>query len=207
METTRLAALFFDPGLPPAALPILTSHMELHSVAHPPCQVLAHEELPHLDATHSVSHPPHRVLAHKELPHLNTTHSVSHPPHQVLDAMHVSTPKAHARTHPKNPVRPRERDIHINPCDDEDQGATSDDTESMLRLSTASNNEVSNDPDTKIPKPDGEPGRPGHGGYNLQCALNWNISAYNKLKTVLSCIHGGFPEKPVGKPVGLGFSL
>ncbi|KAF8514004.1 hypothetical protein BU17DRAFT_68560 [Hysterangium stoloniferum] len=138
METTRPAALFFDLGLPPAALPILTSHTELHS---------------------------------------------------VLDATHVSTPKAHARTHPKNPVRPRERDIHINPHDDEDEGAALDDMEAMLRLSIASNNEVSNNPDTKIPKPDGEPGRPGCWGYNLQHALNWNVSAYNKLKT-----NENFPE-------------
>ncbi|KAF8530152.1 hypothetical protein BU17DRAFT_59924 [Hysterangium stoloniferum] len=93
-----------------------------------------------------------------------------------------TTPKAHAQTHPKNPVRPRERDIHINPHDDEDEGAASDDMESTLRLSTASNNKVSNDPDTKISKPDGEPGCPSHGGYYLQCALNWNVSAYDKLK-------------------------
>ncbi|KAF8506165.1 hypothetical protein BU17DRAFT_100960 [Hysterangium stoloniferum] len=159
METTRPAALFFDPGLPPAALPILTSHTDLHSVAHP-----------------------HRVLAHEELPHLDATHSVSRPSCRVLDATHVSTPKAHARTHPKNPVRPRERDIHIDPRDDEDEGAASDDTESTTRSSTASNNEVSDDPETKILKPDGKPGRPGRGGYNLQCALNWNVSAYNKLK-------------------------
>lgn len=151
METTRPAALFFDPGLPPAALPILTSHTDLHSVAHPPRRVLAHEELPHLDATHPVSHPPRQVLG-------------------------ASAPNAHARTHPRNPVRPRESD----PCDDEDEGAASDDTESTSRSSRSST--ASDDPDTKIPKPDGEPGRPGRGGYNLQRALNWNVSAYNKLK-------------------------
>ncbi|KAG1840234.1 hypothetical protein F4604DRAFT_1940198 [Suillus subluteus] len=33
-----------------------------------------------------------------------------------------------------------------------------------------------------IPKPAGEPGRPGHGGYTLREALDWNPKAYAKFK-------------------------
>ena len=36
--------------------------------------------------------------------------------------------------------------------------------------------------DSKIPKPAGEPGRPGRGGYNLETALNWNHRAFAKFK-------------------------
>jgi hypothetical protein len=36
--------------------------------------------------------------------------------------------------------------------------------------------------DSKIPKPAGEPGRPGHGGYTLYEALDWNPKAYTKFK-------------------------
>ena len=36
--------------------------------------------------------------------------------------------------------------------------------------------------DSKIPKPQGEPGCPGRGGYTLKTALNWNHKAYVKFK-------------------------
>ena len=50
---------------------------------------------------------------------------------------------------------------------------TSSDDESTL--STLSD-------DSKIPKPQGEPGHPSHGGYTLETALNWNHKAYVKFK-------------------------
>jgi hypothetical protein len=34
----------------------------------------------------------------------------------------------------------------------------------------------------KIPKPSGEPGRPGRGGYNLGEAINWDPATFRKLK-------------------------
>ncbi|KAG1728746.1 uncharacterized protein EDB91DRAFT_1253344 [Suillus paluster] len=42
-------------------------------------------------------------------------------------------------------------------------------------LSTESN-------DSKIPKPEGEAGRPGRGGYNLEKALNWDADQFKKLR-------------------------
>jgi hypothetical protein len=39
--------------------------------------------------------------------------------------------------------------------------------------------------DFKIPKPQGEPGRPGRGGYTLESALNWNHNLYVKFKASL----------------------
>jgi hypothetical protein len=38
--------------------------------------------------------------------------------------------------------------------------------------------------DSKIPKPPGEPGCPGHGGYTLNEALDWNPRAYAKFKVI-----------------------
>jgi len=35
----------------------------------------------------------------------------------------------------------------------------------------------------KIPKPPGEPGRPGRGGYNLECAIDWNNKVYTKFRS------------------------
>ena len=39
--------------------------------------------------------------------------------------------------------------------------------------------------DFKIPKPQGEPGRPGRGGYTLESALNWNHTLYVRFKASL----------------------
>ncbi|KAG1830939.1 hypothetical protein DFJ58DRAFT_848375 [Suillus subalutaceus] len=39
-----------------------------------------------------------------------------------------------------------------------------------------------NSNDSKIPKPDGEAGRPAHGGYNLERALNWDSSRFKLLR-------------------------
>lgn len=35
---------------------------------------------------------------------------------------------------------------------------------------------------SKIPKPEGEAGRPGRGGYNLEKSLNWDADRFKKLK-------------------------
>ncbi|KAG1844360.1 hypothetical protein F4604DRAFT_1689118 [Suillus subluteus] len=48
--------------------------------------------------------------------------------------------------------------------------------------SDSSTSSVSVSEDSKIPKPAGEPGRPGHGGYTLREALDWNPKAYAKFK-------------------------
>ncbi|KAG1854337.1 hypothetical protein C8R48DRAFT_776726 [Suillus tomentosus] len=36
--------------------------------------------------------------------------------------------------------------------------------------------------DSRIPKPEGEAGRPGRGGYNLERALNWDANRFKKLR-------------------------
>ncbi len=38
------------------------------------------------------------------------------------------------------------------------------------------------DCDDKLPKPEGEVGRPGRGGYNLQKALKWDSTTFDKVK-------------------------
>lgn len=39
--------------------------------------------------------------------------------------------------------------------------------------------------DSKILKPEGEAGRPGRGGYNLEKALNWDVNRFKSLKVRL----------------------
>ena len=60
--------------------------------------------------------------------------------------------------------------------------ASSDESDSEATVSTDTDN-----PDcSKIPKPEGEPGRPGRGGYNLERAIGWPVKDYKCLK-VLQC--------------------
>jgi hypothetical protein len=48
--------------------------------------------------------------------------------------------------------------------------------------SVESDSDRTDDSGDKIPKPDGEAGRPGRGGYNLEVALGWSPKLYKKLK-------------------------
>ncbi|KAG2335429.1 hypothetical protein BDR05DRAFT_954080 [Suillus weaverae] len=52
--------------------------------------------------------------------------------------------------------------------------------------------------DSKILKPEGEAGRPGRGGYNLEKALNWDVNRFKSLKALtqfpeLADYHGCWP--------------
>lgn len=47
--------------------------------------------------------------------------------------------------------------------------------------SVASNSDDA-DADALIHKPEGEAGRPGRGGYNLETAVGWNTTVYHQLK-------------------------
>ncbi|KAF8576076.1 hypothetical protein K439DRAFT_1623128 [Ramaria rubella] len=59
------------------------------------------------------------------------------------------------------------------------------DKESTDESDLSSESEAESDSE-KIPKPIGEPGRPGRGGYNLEEAINWDMLRFKKLK---KCIH------------------
>jgi hypothetical protein len=47
--------------------------------------------------------------------------------------------------------------------------------------------EVTDDEANIIPKPTGEAGRPGRGGYNLEEALDWDKALYRRLKACGLC--------------------
>ena len=58
--------------------------------------------------------------------------------------------------------------------EDEDGSASDTSSESSLTSLESSSN--------KIPKPDGEAGRPGRGSYNLEAQLAWDKAVILKLK-------------------------
>ena len=65
-----------------------------------------------------------------------------------------------------------------------DSESPSEDSSSSLDSTLDSESTLSEEP-PKIPKPAGEPGRPGRGGYNLKCALDWDNNVYTKFKVRL----------------------
>jgi len=57
------------------------------------------------------------------------------------------------------------------------------DTESRGRdFDDSDQDSESSDDETLIPKPNGEAGRPGRGGYNLEDALGWHAKEYSRFK-------------------------
>ncbi|KAG1761267.1 hypothetical protein EDD22DRAFT_847892 [Suillus occidentalis] len=83
-------------------------------------------------------------------------------------------------THPSSPypkVVCRERSRSRTPISSDSSGSFDSLSDSDLSTSAASLSE-----DSKIPKPAGEPGRPGRGGYMLREALDWSPKAYTKFK-------------------------
>lgn len=62
----------------------------------------------------------------------------------------------------------------------ESPGSDSGSDSSLSELESDSDSD--SDSDNLIPKPDGEAGRPGRGGYNLEEALAWDKREYRRLK-------------------------
>ncbi|KAF8588019.1 hypothetical protein K439DRAFT_1613784 [Ramaria rubella] len=61
------------------------------------------------------------------------------------------------------------------------------DKESTDKSDLSSESEAESD-SKKIPKPIGEPGRPGQGGYNLEEAINWDVLRFKKFKKCIHCL-------------------
>ena len=80
-------------------------------------------------------------------------------------------PKAASRRQPRKHSRsstPRHRDL--TPLTEMDEDSESESSDSVTSE------------DHLIPKPDGEAGRPGRGGYNLEDALGWEHKKYCRIK-------------------------
>ena len=72
----------------------------------------------------------------------------------------------------------RRRSKSVNTIPESSGASSNEDSDSESVMSTST--DVSEE--GKIPKPEGEPGRPGRGGYNLERAVNWPAKDYKRLK-------------------------
>jgi hypothetical protein len=165
MRTSNAVPPFYDsePGAPPPFPPMLTDQLELFGkILRPSTTLIADEVLvpkasiivPDIRASSTPA--PEFKLAKRSLKHSDRSHRSPSPyPKKVAFTYpHSQTPKS------------------LDSASSSDSLSDSDSTTLSVNLSE----------DSKIPKPAGEPGRPGRGGYTLREALDWNPKAYAKFK-------------------------
>jgi hypothetical protein len=103
---------------------------------------------------------PGKLLAQEDLGTGPTRKHTSNSSHRI-------SPKAASRRQHFRSSTPKHRDLT--------PGAESDGE-------TQSDSDSATSDDQLIPKPDGEAGRPGRGGYNLEEALGWEHKKYRRIK-------------------------
>ena len=153
----------------------LPDHMELFSGVHHPTTLLADEVLcpAGLDTVTS----PVKIT---------TVGTSEWPPHQprsrhATPAPEFRPPKLPHSTASQTPYPRRVASRRATSVSSERTRDTTADSSSEASSDNESTLSTLSD-DSKIPKPQGEPGRPGCGGYTLEATLNWNHKAYAKFK-------------------------
>jgi hypothetical protein len=158
-------APFFEPGAPPPPLPSLTTQTELsyHTTMLP--KITAHERLPR---KHFRTSPIRTTSA---------TYAKANPP--------SSRPTFYSYTSSGS----RKQDVSSESdssqsFDSSSESSTSSSLSDSLSDSSDSEKDQSDtDSDgAKLQRPQGEPGRPGRGGYNLDGAIGWNGQDLRRLK-------------------------
>jgi hypothetical protein len=143
---------FFEPGAPPPTLPIPLAQMEIGTLASIPCKLLAQEEISQL---HDISRP--------DVP---SDPNVSAPCKISVPSTQPASRRGRLKS--KSPVRARHKSLSMS----------SESSQSDVELEDSD----SDTDDDQIPKPSGEAGRPGRGGYNLEDTLHWDPKEFTKLK-------------------------
>ncbi|KAI6146003.1 hypothetical protein BKA82DRAFT_33601 [Pisolithus tinctorius] len=170
MPTTAkpVSPFFGDDSTVPLPLPsMLTDQIELFGSPRHPTTLLADEVLAPagLDTR--------QVIKSEELP--NSRRSTPAPEFRL--AQKPKSTKHRTSPYSKRPVI--QRASSTMPSSEEDSAAKSvESSDSDCASSVLSD-------DSKTPKPTGEPGRPGRGGYTLEIALDWNHKTYVKFKKLI----------------------
>ncbi|KAI6017357.1 hypothetical protein BKA83DRAFT_18549 [Pisolithus microcarpus] len=167
--------VFYDTNEPPQ-LPMLSSQLEMYYRLKTRMCVSAMEEM-------SLSHPLTAVPATNTKPTTKTL-CMGTP----RTSLRATTPRAVTPV-PKSSGKVAEKSVTII----EDQSL---DSPSSSESSLSSWDEDESDR-KKIPKPNGEVGRPGCGGYNLEDQLGWGKDGFKKLKaleTVSKVAIAEFPD-------------
>ncbi|OAX32077.1 hypothetical protein K503DRAFT_805530 [Rhizopogon vinicolor AM-OR11-026] len=165
-NTSKAVSPFYDqePGAPPPFPPMLTDQLELFGGTHHSTTLIADEILP---------------------PRVSTIVPLNLQLRTMLASESKLVPRSSKNTdrslpYPKRVSRVSFRSRTSAPSTPSDPSGSFD----LVSDGGSSTPIVSED--SKIPKPHGEPGRPGRGGYTLQEALDWSTKTYAKFK---KCVH------------------
>lgn len=122
--------------------------------------------------------PPVPLLTHQTELYYSPTHSSTLIVQEELPSNHITARRHSVVSLPREPVRFSADLLEGG------RGTSPSDTGSA----ESSDSELTDlSDDGLIPKPDGEAGRPGRGGYNLETALDWNPKSFRKLKVCAPC--------------------
>jgi len=167
---------FYEPGAPPPTLPILLAQTEL--VKNPTSnKLVAQQEIGGTrSGRRSVHFAPYAKPTGSRRAQTNDTRRSRSPPRH--DSKYSKPQKRH-------PISSR----RATPSESESSDSESErGPDSDLASDKDDNDKDDNDNDDNgsrsgvIPKPEGEAGRPGRGGYNLEESLEWRSKDYERLK-------------------------
>ena len=148
---------FYNTPEPPQPLPMLSSQTEMYYQPRNPVTVTAKEEM------YLPIPAPTLSGATTKMQRVTTTNS------------RATTPRA------VSPItKPSGRSVTIN-----EGGVETSDSPSPSESTLSSLDEDDEESSNKIPKPAGEVGRPGRGGYNLEEKMGWGEDSFKKLKVNL----------------------
>ena len=149
---------YFEPGAPPPTLPILIAQTEIGN-AQTPGKLVAQEEIGSGPTVTRLPYPGHTTPSHFPL--------------------RSSTPKLKATSKFSSKPPNTSKSVSL--------GIESMTSDSESSLSSLSDSDSDDDNNLLIPKPEGEVGRPGRGGYNLENTLAWEGKDYRKMKVIHTC--------------------
>jgi hypothetical protein len=167
-NTPKTVPAFYDPepGAPPLFPPMLTDQLELFGKDnHRPTTLIADKILvPKVSIVAPTTKPlstpaPEFKIAKRPLKHFESASS-PYPKKVAFMSSRSQTPMP--------------SDLNGSSDSLSDSGSSSSSSMNLLENS-------------KIPKPIGEPGHPGRGGYTLDEALDWNPKTYGKFKVRKVC--------------------
>ncbi|KAG1818526.1 uncharacterized protein BJ212DRAFT_1479534 [Suillus subaureus] len=164
MCSTTVVPPFYDsePGAPPPLPPMLTDQLELFGNANHHLTTLVADEI--------------LVPKASIIPTAKASSSTPAPEFKLAVQM---------RKHSDCSSSPYTKKATSNSMHPHSQMPSPSDSSGSLDSFSDSNSStlsVSLSEDSKIPKPAGEPGHLGHGGYTLCEALDWNPKSYTKFK-------------------------
>lgn len=157
---------------PPSFPPMLTDQLELFGKC---TGFTTNSPLP--EAVPVTVNARDRVSAHKEPP--SGTVGTSKPISRPFKVARGSTPYTkNVATGKQHQLRSLSVASTLSSLEDSDRSPESSDNDDASSVAVSD--------DSKIPKPVGEPGRPGRGGYTLESAVDWNHKTFAKFKVCLS---------------------